>query len=133
MGDVDTPEVESLWGPPRPGAPAAHLRVYLALLPSGPDAVRSLRLHRARAAVRPTCRRTSRSRQKNSVTCRGTAGQLPARVHPARTASGRHFTPRSRRMSDPSAICGRLDEQTFGKRGIQVHRLEQLVYRHMLV
>ena len=35
----------------------AHLRVYLALLPSGPDAVRRLRLHRVRAAVRPTRRR----------------------------------------------------------------------------
>src|SRR6058998_3842852 len=53
MGDV-APEVESPWAPPRPGAPAAHLRIYLALLPSGPDAVRRLRLHRARAAVRPT-------------------------------------------------------------------------------
>src|SRR5688572_6599597 len=31
-----------------------HLRVYLALLPSGPDAVRRLKLHRVRAAVRPT-------------------------------------------------------------------------------
>ena len=31
-----------------------HLRVYLALLPSGPDAVRRLGLHRVRAAVRPT-------------------------------------------------------------------------------
>src|SRR3954469_566297 len=39
--------------PPQPGAPAAHLRVCLALLPSGPDAVRKLKLHRVRAAVRP--------------------------------------------------------------------------------
>ncbi len=31
-----------------------HLRVYLALLPSGPDAVRRLKLHRVRAAVRLT-------------------------------------------------------------------------------
>src|SRR6185295_4129444 len=38
---------------PQPGAPAAHLRVCLALLPSGPDAVRRLKLHRVRAAVRP--------------------------------------------------------------------------------
>ena len=38
--------------PPRPGAPAAQVRVYLALLPSGPDAVRRLILHRVRAAVR---------------------------------------------------------------------------------
>src|SRR5690606_34711024 len=44
------------WVPPRPGAPAAHLRDYLALLPSGPDAVRRLKLHRVRAAVRPTRR-----------------------------------------------------------------------------
>ena len=38
--------------PPRPGGPAAHVRDYLALLPSGPDAVRRLTLHRVRAAVR---------------------------------------------------------------------------------
>src|SRR3954470_15820102 len=37
--------------PPRPGRPAAHVRIYLALLPSGPDAVHRLRLHRFRAAV----------------------------------------------------------------------------------
>src|SRR5688572_10322687 len=42
------------WAPPQPGRPAAHLRVYLALLPSGPDAVRRLKLHRLRAAVRLT-------------------------------------------------------------------------------
>ena len=36
-----------------PEWPAAHVRIYLALLPSGPDAVRRLRLHRDRAAVRP--------------------------------------------------------------------------------
>ena len=38
--------------PPRPGRPAAHVSDYLALLPSGPDAVRRLRLHRFRTAVR---------------------------------------------------------------------------------
>src|SRR6476659_580472 len=38
--------------PPRPGEPAAHVRICLALLPSGPDAVRRLKLHRDRAAVR---------------------------------------------------------------------------------
>src|SRR5947209_12178233 len=37
---------------PRPGRPAAQHRVYLALLPSGPDAVRRLNLHRVRTAVR---------------------------------------------------------------------------------
>ncbi len=31
-----------------------HHRVYLALLPSGPDAVRRLKSHRVRAAVRLT-------------------------------------------------------------------------------
>src|SRR5205823_2356323 len=36
------------------GGPAAQHRVYLALLPSGPDAVRSLNLHRFRTAVRGT-------------------------------------------------------------------------------
>ncbi len=34
-----------------PEGPAAHVRIYLALLPSGPDAVRRLRLHRFRTAV----------------------------------------------------------------------------------
>src|SRR5918995_2212907 len=35
-----------------PGGPAAHVSDYLALLPSGPDAVHRLKLHRFRAAVR---------------------------------------------------------------------------------
>ena len=37
----------------RPGGPAAQLRDYLALLPSGPDAVHRLRLHRFRATQTP--------------------------------------------------------------------------------
>ena len=37
-----------------PEWPAAHVSVCLALLPSGPDAVRRLKLHRFRAAVRRT-------------------------------------------------------------------------------
>jgi hypothetical protein len=37
---------------PRPGGPAAQHRFDLALLPSGPDAVRRLNLHRVRTAVR---------------------------------------------------------------------------------
>ena len=36
-----------------PDGPAAHVRLLLALLPSGPDAVRGLTLHRVRAAMRP--------------------------------------------------------------------------------
>ncbi len=36
-----------------PEEPAAHLSDSLALLPSGPDAVHRLRLHRIRAALRP--------------------------------------------------------------------------------
>ena len=41
-------------GPSRdPEEPAAHVSNYLALLPSGPDAVRRLKLHRVRATVRP--------------------------------------------------------------------------------
>ncbi|GIT67711.1 MAG: hypothetical protein Ct9H300mP25_11830 [Acidobacteriota bacterium] len=36
-----------------PERPAAHVSIYLALLPSGPDAVRRLKLHRVRATVRP--------------------------------------------------------------------------------
>src|ERR1700681_4797016 len=35
-----------------PEWPAAHVSIYLALLPSGPDAVRRLKLHRFRAADR---------------------------------------------------------------------------------
>src|SRR5215475_13503423 len=34
-----------------PEWPAAHVRIYLALLPSGPDAVRRLKLHRFRTAM----------------------------------------------------------------------------------
>src|SRR5216684_8851529 len=34
-----------------PEGPAAHVRIYLALLPSGPDAVRRLKLRRFRTAV----------------------------------------------------------------------------------
>ena len=37
-----------------PEKPAAHVSDCLALLPSGPDAVRRLKLHRFRAAVRRT-------------------------------------------------------------------------------
>ena len=40
-----------------PDEPAAHVSDYLALLPSGPDAVRRLKLHRVRAAVRPVATR----------------------------------------------------------------------------
>ena len=40
-----------------PDEPAAHVSDYLALLPSGPDAVRRLKLHRVRAAVRPVTTR----------------------------------------------------------------------------
>src|SRR5687768_11135866 len=45
----------------------AHLRVYLALLPSGPDAVRRLKLLGFRAAVRLTRRRTRRVLQHPSL------------------------------------------------------------------
>src|SRR5688572_14631491 len=61
--------------PPRPGAPAAHLRVYLALLPSGPDAVRRLKLHRVRAAVRPTSWSRRRLQQHVSVAWACACGQ----------------------------------------------------------
>ena len=40
-----------------PDEPAAHVSDYLALLPSGSDAVRRLKLHRVRAAVRPVTTR----------------------------------------------------------------------------
>src|SRR6476620_11636098 len=52
-----------------------HLRVYLALLPSGPDAVRRLKLHRVRAAMRlagacPFTRRSlGRSRETSVYQC----------------------------------------------------------------
>src|SRR5580765_8493727 len=45
-------EVSSPRARPRPGGPAAQHRIDLALLPSGPDAVRRLNLHRFRTAVR---------------------------------------------------------------------------------
>ena len=45
--------LNAVGGPHRdPEEPAAHVSDCLALLPSGPDAVRRLRLHRVRAAVR---------------------------------------------------------------------------------
>ena len=47
MGRIDSNAPE-----PRPGGPAAQHRIDLALLPSGPDAVRRLNLHRVRTAVR---------------------------------------------------------------------------------
>ena len=40
-----------------PEGPAAHVRICLALLPSGPDAVRRLKLHRFRTAVQSANRR----------------------------------------------------------------------------
>ena len=73
--------------PPRPGEPAAHVRICLALLPSGPDAVRRLRLHRDRAAVRPACPHSAET-------------EHPASVLPASTGSKRripaHRTARER-------------------------------------
>jgi hypothetical protein len=39
-----------------PENPAAHVRICLALLPSGPDAVRRLKLHRFRTAVQSASR-----------------------------------------------------------------------------
>src|SRR4029450_11304526 len=51
MGEVAVDEDGRPRAPPRPGAPAAQVRVYLALLPSGPDAVRRLILHRVRDAA----------------------------------------------------------------------------------
>ena len=44
-----------------------HPRVYLALLPSGPDAVRRLKLTRVRAAVRRTLLPAPSDRQTRSV------------------------------------------------------------------
>ena len=57
-----------------PDEPAAHVSDYLALLPSGPDAVRRLKLHRVRAAVRPV---TTRGRGQSI--CRRLAWQDDAR------------------------------------------------------
>jgi len=39
-----------------PEGPAAHFRIYLALLPSGPDAIHRLKLHRFRTAVQSVTR-----------------------------------------------------------------------------
>jgi len=50
-----------------PDDPAAHVSDYLALLPSGSDAVRRLKLHRVRAAVR-------------AVTTRGKAQSIRRRL-----------------------------------------------------
>ena len=51
-----------------PDKPAAHVSDYLALLPSGPDAVRRLKLHRVRAAVRlATTEQTARSLSRRDV------------------------------------------------------------------
>ena len=63
---ADTKAIASGDGPHRdPDEPAAHVSNYLALLPSGPDAVRRLKLHRIRAAVRP-------------ITTRGESSVYPA-------------------------------------------------------
>src|SRR5579863_625684 len=55
---------------PRPGGPAAQHRIDLALLPSGPDAVRRLNLHRVRTAVR-------RADAESVAPTRPPAGQWP--------------------------------------------------------
>src|SRR5215218_7794878 len=52
---------------PRPGEPAAHVRICLALLPSGPDAVRRLKLHRDRAAVWLGAVRTAASERAATI------------------------------------------------------------------
>ena len=53
-----------------PEGPAAHVSDYLALLPSGPDAVRRLKLHRVRAAVRPVITRVEIVAQGNGPALR---------------------------------------------------------------
>ena len=91
------------WAPPRPGAPAAHLRVYLALLPSGPDAVRRLKLHRVRAAVRPTRRRRLRLQQHSSV------ARAPTRqwnVADARRPESDRANAAMRPVSQPEQVTG---------------------------
>ena len=50
-----------------PEGPAAHFRICLALLPSGPDAVRRLKLHRFRTAVQPATAPPRSGRQMASV------------------------------------------------------------------
>ena len=70
-------------GPHRdPEEPAAHVRNCLALLPSGPDAVRRLRLHRVRAAVRPArnseCTLPPGTRQAGYFTTMSTGEELEA-------------------------------------------------------
>ena len=54
QGELDS---KGLWAEPRSGVTAAHVRICLALLPSGPDAVRRLTLHRFRTAVQPASNR----------------------------------------------------------------------------
>jgi hypothetical protein len=53
-----------------------HPRVYLALLPSGPDAVRRLKLTRVRAAVRRTHAELFDTRQSGSVLRREAVGNV---------------------------------------------------------
>jgi len=68
-GGVEWPSVQPLRAPPQPGDPAAHPRSCWALLPSGPDAVRRLTLHRFRAAVRPAVCRAHGVRQCRRDEC----------------------------------------------------------------
>ncbi len=100
-------------GPSRdPEEPAAHVSDYLALLPSGPDAVRRLRLHRVRAAPRPvTTPLGGRGRPEMSQSIAGSRpDQGPAPTHlTAREAPG---NPRATLLPRPlSSSCGEMFEQ----------------------
>src|SRR5437762_13854064 len=96
-----------------PEEPAAHLRIYLALLPSGPDAVRRLKLHRFRTAVQ--------SARVIVLYFRDSAGTIVSvRSSTPRTTVSRAATPmRSsvrRRCKSSTPPTGRLSNATIRSR-----------------
>jgi len=95
-----------------------HLRVCLALLPSGPDAVRRLKLHRVRAAVRLThCKPAvyfAESPQANAAVNRSVQAD-----YGRRQSFG--STDRIKNLGPSSGTSCRIAGSTFGSAGINVN------------
>src|SRR5439155_9567370 len=90
---------------PQSGMPAAHSSICLALLPSGPDAVRRLELHRFRTAMQSatytllhvspvTIERKGRKGRKGKMASRGTTFN----AEPAELAEQHRFSLRALRV-----------------------------------
>ena len=94
-----------------------HLRVCLALLPSGPDAVRRLKLHRVRAAVRLThCKPAVYFAEPPQANTAGDESEQAG--YGRRQIFG--STDRIENLEPSSGTSRPIDGSTFGSPGINV-------------